>query len=47
MRAAGWFASVVFEIEMGMVSRGADLTWVSQYPHEREILFAPLTGKEK
>ena len=31
---------------MGMVDRGADLTWLSQYPHEEEILFAPLTGLE-
>ena len=28
------------------VDRGADLSWLSQYPHEREILFAPLTGLE-
>ena len=31
---------------MGMIDRGADLTLVSQYPHEREILFNPLTGLE-
>ena len=24
----------------------AELTWLSQYPHEREILFPPLTGIE-
>ena len=35
---------IVFEVEMGMVDRGADLRWLSQYPHEAEILFAPLTG---
>ena len=29
-----------------MVDRGADLAWVSQYGHEREILFPPLTGLE-
>ena len=29
-----------------MIDRGADLAWVSQYPHEREYLFAPLTGIE-
>ena len=39
-------ASLVFEIQMGMVDRGADLSWLSQYPLEREILFAPLTGLE-
>ena len=27
-------------------SRGADLTWLSQYPHEAEVLLPPLTGIE-
>ena len=31
---------------MGMVDRGADISWLSQYPHEREILFAPLASLE-
>ena len=31
-------ASTVFEMGMGMVDRGADISWLSQYPHEREIL---------
>ena len=39
-------AGVVFEIAQGMVDRGADMAWVSQYPHEAEITFAPLTGLE-
>lgn len=26
-------ASTIFEMQMGMVDRGADLTWLSQYPH--------------
>jgi len=39
-------ASTVFEMQMGMVDRGADLTWLSQYPHEREVLLPPLTGIE-
>ena len=26
--------------------RGADVSWLSQYPHEREVLFPPLTGVE-
>ena len=30
----------------GMIDRGADLEWLSQYPHEKECLFAPLTGIE-
>ena len=38
--------AVVFEIQMGMIDRGAELQWISQYPHERECLFAPLTGLE-
>ena len=25
---------------------GADVSWLSQYPHERECLFAPLLGIE-
>ena len=29
-----------------MVDRGADISFLSQYPHEREILFNPLTGLE-
>ena len=36
-------AGLVFEIPMGMVDRGADISWLSQYPHERECLFPPLT----
>ena len=30
--------AIVFEIQMGMVDRGADISWLSQYPHEQEIL---------
>ncbi|KOO24567.1 pbs lyase heat-like repeat protein [Chrysochromulina tobinii] len=37
---------VVFSMRQGMVDRGADIGWLSQYPHEMEILFAPLTGLE-
>lgn len=76
-------AGIVFEIQQGMVDRGADIAWCSQarlppfpatpppppasrrsppppapprasllprlalqYPHEKEMLFAPLTGLE-
>ena len=35
---------LVFEVEQGLIDRGADVSWLSQYPHEKEILFAPLTG---
>ena len=37
---------IVMEMQMGMLDRGADLAWLSQYPNEREILFPPLTGCE-
>ena len=39
-------SQLCFEIQMGMVDRGASLGWLSQYPHESEILFAPMTGLE-
>ena len=29
---------IVFEMQMGMIDRGAELKWLSQYPHEEEIL---------
>jgi hypothetical protein len=38
--------SILFEIQMGMISRGCDVSWISQYPAESECLFAPLTGFE-
>jgi len=37
---------LVFEMWMGMADKGADLTFVSQYPHEAEICFPPLTALE-
>ena len=39
-------AKMVIQIDQGMTSRGADISWLSQYPHEREILFGPLTALE-
>ena len=33
-------------MKVGMVDRGADLRKISQYPNEKEISFAPLTGIE-
>ena len=42
MKSAGF----VFEISQGMVDRGADVSFLSQYPQENEILFAPLIGLE-
>ena len=38
--------SLILEMKMGMVSRGAFLGWLSQYPDEAEILLPPLTGLE-
>ena len=38
--------ALVFEMQMGMIDRGCELGWISQYPHEAECLFAPLTGLE-
>ena len=32
----GGGGGVVFEIQMGLVDRGADLAWCSQYGHEQE-----------
>ena len=37
---------MVLEICQGLIDRGADLSWLSQYPFEKEILFAPLTALE-
>jgi hypothetical protein len=39
-------ASCVMEVQMGMIDRGADLSWLSQYPDEHEITFPPYTGLE-
>ena len=33
-------------MKLGMIDRGAQLEWLSQYPHEREILLPPLTAME-
>jgi hypothetical protein len=37
---------IVFEIQMGMVDRGAEVKWLSQYPFEEEIIFPPLSAIE-
>lgn len=39
-------AGVIFEIHQAMVDRGADLSWLSQYPHEAEVTFPALTALE-
>jgi hypothetical protein len=38
--------STLMVMAMGMVDRGAQLDWLSQYPDEKEILLPPLTGIE-
>jgi len=45
-RQGSQHARVLFEVQMGMVDRGADVSFLSQFPEESEILFAPLTGLE-
>ena len=44
--SAGGSIGIVLEVQQGMVNRGADISFLSQYPSEREILFGPLTGIE-
>ena len=34
----------LFVIDFDMNSRGASIQWLSQYPHEEELLFPPCTG---
>jgi len=46
MEYAQGAASTIFEMQMGMVDRGADVAWLSQYPHEKEVLMPPLTAIE-
>mmetsp|Transcript_15320 Transcript_15320/g.46703 ORF Transcript_15320/g.46703 Transcript_15320/m.46703 type:complete len:537 (-) Transcript_15320:186-1796(-) len=36
-------AGMLFEVQMGVLDRGADLSCFSQYPHEQEILFPAMT----
>jgi len=37
---------IVFEIHMGPLDRGGDLSLLSQYPHEHEIVLPPFTFQE-
>ena len=39
-------AGFMITLTMSMASRGADMQWVTQYPHEREVLWPALTGLE-
>ena len=38
--------AILLEMQMGMIDRGADISWLSQYPHEAEVLWTPLTALE-
>lgn len=40
-------SKVLLEINQAYVDRGADLSWLSQYPFEAEVTFPPLTLFEK
>ena len=40
-------SKVLLEIHQAYVGRGADLSWLSQYPFEAEVIFPPLTLFEK
>ena len=44
--ADGSAKRMVLELHTGLTSRGAELSWLSQYPHERETCFVPGTGHE-
>ena len=39
-------AGLIFEVKQGWVSRGAEISWLSQYPREAEILLPPVTALE-
>lgn len=37
---------LIFEVQQGLVARGANVAWLSQFPAESEVLFGPLTSLE-
>jgi len=39
-------AGIIFQINQPMADRGADLSWLSQYPHEQEVTFPAITSLE-
>jgi hypothetical protein len=47
MKYMGGKTGAIFEIQMGMIDKGADLSQLSQYPGESEVLFTPLTGEQQ
>ena len=44
--AAGSGMPLIFEVQQGLVARGANVAWLSQFPAESEVLFGPLTSLE-
>lgn len=38
------WCALVPDASPSQIDRGAELSWASQYPHEREVLLPPLTG---
>ena len=43
---SGTKPGILLEIRMGMLNRGAELSCLSQYPHEHEIIFPPFMALE-
>ena len=39
-------APTILEIRQGLRDRGAHLEWISQYPHEHEVVLPPMSGLE-
>ena len=39
-------SKLLFEIQQGMTARGAEIAWLSQFPAEDEVTFAPLCALE-
>lgn len=39
-------AKLLFEVHQSTCSRGAEISWLSQFPAEDEVLFSPLTMLE-
>ena len=37
---------IIFQIHVGQIDRGANLSWLSQYPKEEEVLMPPLSNLE-
>ena len=42
----GQRAALIYEIDEGAIDRGADVSWLSQFPMENEVVFPPCTHLE-